>query len=431
MAIQAANKAVLSILKQRHTEPGWLITLKKEALERFNSMEWPAQADPQWKKTPVSLIGPEKFSSEGEPVCQETKPTKSHKGYTTVFAVNDAGSAFKNGLYADKIGFYNLADYQAVPEHIQKLARESVEKHFRLPGNRFDALHNSRLSSIIIAVIPANAELKEPVLIHFQTDQAAVSAPHIVLIAENNSHAAVDILIENSGKMKRLISGVTDTVVGAGATLRLSLIVKENAKDRALMRNYASVEAEGHLYFFEGLASGKLLKSKTTVNLEDIRAKADITGFALAEKDVIIDFHTEQNHNAPACYSRALYKCAAMPGGLTSHQGTIVVAEGARLTDAYLSNKNLLLGTGARAYSIPKLLIKNNDVRCSHGSTTGKVNEQQLFYFASRGFTRSEALNLLTSAFFEELFTALSAPMKKLLSKKVTRTLTTRVLKEA
>jgi len=85
------------------------------------------------------------------------------------------------------------------------------------------------------------------------------------------------------------------------------------------------------------------------------------------------------------------------------YQGLIEVDEGASGTDAYLTNRNLILGDAARSDSIPTLRIGNNDVRCSHGSTTGRLSEEELFYLESRGLSRAEAREMLVVGYFEDL----------------------------
>ena len=100
-----------------------------------------------------------------------------------------------------------------------------------------------------------------------------------------------------------------------------------------------------------------------------------------------MDLRTVQRHRSPKATSRAVYKGAVAGGGRTIFQGLIEVAPGASGTDAYLTNRNLILGEGARSDSIPTLKIGNNDVKCSHGSTTGRLNAEELFYLESRGLS--------------------------------------------
>jgi Fe-S cluster assembly protein SufD len=116
-----------------------------------------------------------------------------------------------------------------------------------------------------------------------------------------------------------------------------------------------------------------------------------------------MDIRTVQRHQAPRATSRAYYKGAVAAGGRTVFQGLIEVGTGASGTDAYLTNRNLILGEAARSDSIPTLKIGNNDVKCSHGSTTGKLSADELFYLESRGLSAIDAREMLVVGYFEDL----------------------------
>ena len=126
-------------------------------------------------------------------------------------------------------------------------------------------------------------------------------------------------------------------------------------------------------------------------------------GIYLAHGGQHMDVRTVQQHKAPNTYSRAVYKGVVRESARAIYQGLIHVLPLAQKTDAYLTNKNLIMDDGARADSIPSLKIETNDVKCSHGSTTGKVQEDELFYLMSRGLTRKDATELIIMSYFQDL----------------------------
>jgi Fe-S cluster assembly protein SufD len=146
-----------------------------------------------------------------------------------------------------------------------------------------------------------------------------------------------------------------------------------------------------------------LARTRIDCSLEGRGAEAQLDGIYYCGPGQHADVGTIQRHVSAGATSRAYYKGAASGGGRSVFQGLIDVSEGAAGTDAYLSNRNLLLGDAARADSIPTLRIGNNDVKCSHGSTTGRLGEEELFYLHSRGFSEAEARELLVLGFFEEV----------------------------
>jgi Fe-S cluster assembly protein SufD len=117
-----------------------------------------------------------------------------------------------------------------------------------------------------------------------------------------------------------------------------------------------------------------------------------------------LSYHTLQHHIAPDCTSDFLYKSALQDQSRTVWRGMIKVDLEAQRTDGYQRNDNLLLSGKARADSIPGLEIEADDVRCTHGSTSGRVDEELIFYAQCRGFTRKEAIRAIVTGFFQQVF---------------------------
>jgi Fe-S cluster assembly protein SufD len=119
--------------------------------------------------------------------------------------------------------------------------------------------------------------------------------------------------------------------------------------------------------------------------------------------DQLFDQRTLQTHIAPNSRSNLLYKNALQDDSKTIFSGLIIVEENAQQTDAYQTNNNLLLSDKAEANSLPGLEIKANDVKCSHGATSGQIDDSNIFYFLARGIPRKKAEELLVFGFFEEI----------------------------
>jgi len=147
-------------------------------------------------------------------------------------------------------------------------------------------------------------------------------------------------------------------------------------------------------------------------------------GLYFAEGDQHFDMRTLQDHVAPRCTSDLLYKGALKDRSHTVYSGLIRVHAGAEKTDAYQANRNLVLSDHAKADSKPELEILNNDVRCTHGSTVGQVDEDQLFYLESRGIPPEEATRLIVEGFFEDVINRLNVePVREALHAAIERKL--------
>lgn len=147
---------------------------------------------------------------------------------------------------------------------------------------------------------------------------------------------------------------------------------------------------------------------RLSVRLTGRGANARVIGLVAGRGGYRISIHTKQLHEAPETTSSLLVKAALYDSAQFSYNGVIRVEAGAQKSDAYQKNENLLLSEGARARSDPALEILANDVRCTHGSTTGTLSDDQLWYLMSRGLQRITAEKLLVRGFFEQAMSTIS-----------------------
>jgi len=156
------------------------------------------------------------------------------------------------------------------------------------------------------------------------------------------------------------------------------------------------------LYVYNFNLDSTVLDSNVIVELIEPNAKVFIYGVNLCDgRDVSTQFVV--SHRAEKCFSRQMFRAVTWNGGKSSFNGTIIVDGGARKTEAYQSSKSLILDGKSQAFSKPELFINNDDVICSHGSTVGRLDNDQLFYLMSRGLPRHKAVKILIQAFIREL----------------------------
>ncbi len=153
----------------------------------------------------------------------------------------------------------------------------------------------------------------------------------------------------------------------------------------------------------EFLLGGKRVRCELHVHLAGQKAACTLTGFSLTDGLRHSDVRTRVYHDVPGCSTDELYKGIITDRGQSVFDGLIRVAPDAQQTRAYQTNRNLLLGNDAVSYSIPRLEIYADDVICSHGSTTGQLGREELFYLRSRGFDAATARRLLSYAFASEV----------------------------
>lgn len=166
----------------------------------------------------------------------------------------------------------------------------------------------------------------------------------------------------------------------------------------------ATVGKDANLQWTVGALGSRLAKVNQHVDLTGEGANTQVNGVMFTENKQHLSYHTLQRHVAPHCNSDFLYKAALQDDSRTVWRGMIKVDEGAQKTDGFQRNDNLLLSAKSRADSIPGLEIEADDVRCTHGSTSGRVDEELIFYAMARGFTRKEAIRAIVIGFFQQVF---------------------------
>jgi len=195
-----------------------------------------------------------------------------------------------------------------------------------------------------------------------------------------------------------------EVVVGDNARLNFIELQTLDSQNWSMAYKKAHLHRDARLDWVIATLGSELTKHFISVDLQDKGAEGRVSALFFGEDQQHLSFNTRQNHNAPRTNSDLLFK-----GGLTGNsrsvwRGMIYVAPGAQHIDGYQANRNLVLSDQARSDSIPGLEILNNDVRCTHGSTVGKIDQEQLFYLQARGIPKPQAEQLILQGFFEVIF---------------------------
>jgi len=198
--------------------------------------------------------------------------------------------------------------------------------------------------------------------------------------------------------------GSVELLLGRGSQLRYVQLQNWNDKVWHFAHQCGRVEADASLQWTVGGLGAKLAHIHQDVYLDGKGASAEVNGVTFATDRQLLSYYTQQTHNAPNTRSDLLYKDVVRDRARCVWRGMIKVAKAAQKTDGYQRNDGLLLSETARVDAIPGLEIEADDVRCTHGATAGRVDEEQLFYAMCRGMTRSEAMHMIVSGFFQRVF---------------------------
>jgi Fe-S cluster assembly protein SufD len=196
-----------------------------------------------------------------------------------------------------------------------------------------------------------------------------------------------------------LVNGIRESAVGEGASLTLHLLQNEADGPADINVDGVTVAAKGRFSIDTTTLYGPLVRNELNVSLAGPEAHAELNGVYLLDGNAHCDNHSYIGHDVPDCTSDELYKGIVAGKATGVFNGKVFVKPDAQRTRAYQSNANILQGDDARVFSKPELEIYADDVKCSHGCTIGRMDEQAVFYLRSRGVSEAEARRMMSHAF--------------------------------
>ena len=290
-------------------------------------------------------------------------------------------------------------------EHSELLEKYLLKKAVDPNFDRFSQLHAAFWSSGVFLYVPRGVVVDQPLHSIAGMSDGGSDFAHTLVILEDGAEAT--LLSESASpdvNAAGLHCGAVELIVGDNAHLRYVNLQDWGQGVWHFANQKALVGKDSSLQWTVGALGSRLSKVNQHVSLTGEGGSCQVNGVMFTENKQHLSYHTLQQHEKPHCTSDFLYKAALQDVSRTVWRGMIQVDEGAQKTDGYQRNDNLLLSRTARADSIPGLEIEADDVRCTHGSTSGKVDEELIFYARSRGFSRKEAIQMIVTGFFQQVF---------------------------
>jgi Fe-S cluster assembly protein SufD len=271
--------------------------------------------------------------------------------------------------------------------------------------DKFAALNAALWSGGTLLFVPKGVTVADPFHSLSALTSGGVDLGKTLVILQDGAEAT--LLSETASfdhEGEGLHCGSIELIVEKGARLRYVNLQNWGSGVWHFAHQMGHVGQNASLQWTIGALGSRLAKVNQHVALTGQDAEAQVNGVMFTQGKQHLCYSTHQHHKAPFCRSDLLYKAALQDKSRTVWRGMIKVDEGAQRTDAYQRNDNLMLSRDARADSIPGLEIEADDVRCTHGSTSGRVDDQQLFYAMTRGYTRKEAVRMIVEGFFQQVF---------------------------
>ena len=387
--------------------PESIVKLRRAGLERFEEVGFPKVTEEAWRHTNVAPIGRTSFkrAETTEIDAEKLKP----------FAVPECDElVFVNGRFSPELssspelpeGAFAGSLAVALAER-PELVEPHLGRHAEIDKNPFVALNSAHVEDGAFVYVPRGKAIERPLHLLFistaKDGEPTVAYPRNLFVAEESAQVT---LVETYGGFtgeQYFNCGVTEIVGHANSVIDHYKLEQESIDAFHMATQKTWLGRDTNFFSHSISIGGALVRNDIRAMLAAEGIHCTLNGLYLTRGTQHVDHHMWIDHAMPNCHSYELFKGILEGQSRAVFNGRIYVHKDAQKTDAKQSNRNLLLDKGALVHSNPQLEIFADDVRCTHGSTTGHLNDEAVFYLRSRGIGEEAAKSLLTYAFAGEV----------------------------
>jgi Fe-S cluster assembly protein SufD len=398
------------IERERHASdrPAWLTARRRQALARFEALGIPTTKNEDWHYTSLARLAESSFepmSAAGEVTASTIDGYGFGEEWPTVVFLNGRYSAALSSLRSLPEGVRVMRLASAVMEE-PTLLEQYLTRIASFDEHALTALNTAFLHDGVVLHVQRDASVSRPIHILYLYDSAATGGmdhPRTLIVVERNAKATVIEQYAGSDNAAYFTNAVTEIAVADGSTLNHYKVQREG--DRSLHVGTIDVRQgrDSHYNSFSFAIGAELSRTNIYTLLGGEGCGCTLNGLYMFDRSQHGDHQTRIEHAEPNCFSREIYKGILDDESHGVFNGKVYVHPVAQKTDGKQTNNTLLLSERAKIDTKPQLEIFADDVKCTHGATVGRIDEQALFYMKSRGIAQETARKLLTYAFAAEV----------------------------
>ncbi len=382
--------------------------LRKNAIDKFDEMGFPTVKHEDWKYTNVNALLKYDFT-HGSSI----KLTKKEVEQFLIKGLAENLIVFVNGNYSSEHSYIQKQDKGIIIESLKDVLKNNPERVLGHIGkyagmeNGFTALNTAFAKEGTVIIIPDNAEVKSHIHILNITGEAGkhiITQPRNLILTGKNSIVKIIESYHSLSSEENLVNAVSEIVVGENSFVEIYRLQQENSGSFHINRTQAVLGRNSTFTHYSVTLGGGLVRNDTNVLLNDENCTGNLYGLYLTEGNQHVDNHTLIDHAKPHCQSNEMYKGVLNDSSRGVFNGKVFVREDAQKTNAYQSNKAILLANTATIDTKPQLEIYADDVKCSHGAAIGQLDDEAVFYLRSRGIGAEHAKRVLIRAFANDIF---------------------------
>lgn len=393
------------------TAPAWWKDAKRDAFEAFANIPLPTRKTETWRFANVKGLELDTFNFAALPSISDADALVKRSNFLDTFSGRFVFGDDQT-LRADRLS-PELAEKgviwaplrEAISKHGDILKDYFMKQEADLGSAKFAALHQAFLENGALLYVPKGVEIEDPFVVYnWSINSGSTIFPHTLIITEDLAKVKlVEANLSATDEVAAFSCGVNHIFAGTGSTVDYTLLQNFNEQTLGFQINSNIAGRDSNVKTISVNVGCKRYRSETHGQIKGSGSRVEMLSLAVADHDQEIDQRTLQTHSAPNAFSDLLFKNALKDSARTIFSGLIKVDPGAQQTDAYQTNRNLLLTDTAEANSLPGLEIDANDVKCSHGATTAQIEDEEIFYMLARGIPLEKAQELIVYGFFEEV----------------------------
>jgi len=398
----------------------WLQPLRESAIQVFSRTGFPTIRDEDWKYTSLSDV--ESRSAAYLNAKQAAADIDTIKTILSALPIDQSAFTvvFTNGLFCGELS--NLPEKDAgltidtlsgLDDQSKDLVRSQLGRYAQIERFQLAALNTAFLNDGLIIRLPEHSDISTPIHVIFVSDQQNISVQPRVLISLGE-YSRASVIEHYVGQGASCTNAVTEIHCAKGAHLRYIKIQQEDFQAYHLAAQYVQLDQDSRFDAVHVDLGAKLARNDLTVRLAGPGASTQLDGLFVVDGQRHVDNHTRLDHLEPQTTSVENYRGIINEQGRGVFNGKIIVHTGADKSDAQLNNRNLLLSAEAEIDTKPELEIYTDDVKCAHGTTTGQLDTNALFYLRVRGIPADLAKQMLVTAFANEIINRIDSTLTPL-----------------
>lgn len=384
------------------SESGVELKESKEAIQLISNLSFPTRKTEDWRYTPVSKILKKNYIQiqDEEQIDISKYLVPDLDAYLVVLI---------NGVYSEVLSKKGSGDViiDSLSKVIYEGAIDLTEKFNKIANNSeevFTALNTGYFRDGAFIFAPKGIVMDKPVhIIHVNTKSKVASNPRFLVVAESFAEVSVIQSFVSENVSDCFTNVVTEVFVGENAKVAIDKIQSEKEGNSLICTEQIYQEKDSNFKINTFTVSGDFVRNGVAIDVDGENCFSEMNGMYILSGKQHVDNHTKVNHIKPNCISSELYKGVLYDKSTGVFNGKVIVFEDAQKIEAYQQNKNILISPNATMNAKPELEIYADDVKCSHGTTTGQFDDEAIFYLQARGVSKSSAKKMLVDAFAQEV----------------------------